>query len=206
MSVVAFHILLFSSILWITFAFNNIPIEIEKCKKGQWFVRNFIVFTCLNTDARRELKPFACDPNNGKFGKSRKRPVFLREIHKASGFIYECAIDKHTGAVVWKAIACYINDEKFGPGTFVKGRYDSVYLCYKDTDGILRIRMRKRMNSSLYYKPTDYNEIHNTTKAPIYEHPKIDPFDLLRSIKGYVNPEDVTLAPEPVLQPSDILV
>ncbi|KHJ98036.1 hypothetical protein OESDEN_01974 [Oesophagostomum dentatum] len=234
--------LLFCSLLWITSAFNNIPIQIDKCKKGQWFVRNYIVFTCLSSNARRELKPFACDPNNGAFPKTRRRPVFLQETYKGKGFIYECAVDKHTGGVVWRAVACYVNDEKFGPGTFVKGRYDSVYLCYRDTDSILRIRIRKPihdhciagtgdpncqqgilqgiwnsdfgMGDGIAYdnvsnKPLDrssHTAQTDPTKAPIYEYPKFAEYDLLRSIKGHVNPNEVTLAPEPLLQPGDLIL
>ncbi|CAJ0610451.1 unnamed protein product [Cylicocyclus nassatus] len=163
-----------------------------------------------------------------------------RETYKTNGFIYECAVDKHTGGVVWRAVACYINDEKFGPGTFVKGRYDSVYLCYRNSDGILRIRMRKPVHDhclaatedpncqqgilqgiwnsnfglatgiaydSVTNKPveTSPHTVQNTTKAPIYEYPKIEPYDLLRSIRGEVNPEDVTELPEQFIQPGDIL-
>ncbi|KAK6055304.1 hypothetical protein COOONC_07192 [Cooperia oncophora] len=123
--------------------FMNFPIEISKCKKGQWHVRNFIVFNCHSDDTHKGLKPFACDPTNGKLVKKRKRPVFLHETYEGKGFIYGCDRDNHTNGVVWKAVACYINGEKFAPGTFVKGRYDSVYLCYKDLDGIIRLRMRK---------------------------------------------------------------
>ncbi|KAK6009115.1 hypothetical protein OSTOST_25985, partial [Ostertagia ostertagi] len=127
----------------VTLCFMNFPIEISKCKKGQWFVRNYIVFNCFSDNAQNELRPFACDPTNGVAIKRRKRPVFLHETYHGDGFIYECARDNHTNGVVWRAAACYINGEKFAPGTFVKGRYDSVYLCYKDLDGLIRIRMRK---------------------------------------------------------------
>ncbi|EYC03228.1 hypothetical protein Y032_0095g2830 [Ancylostoma ceylanicum] len=203
-------LLTFSSLFWIAFSFNNIPIEIEKCKKGQWFVRNYIVFTCLSSNARRELKPFACDPNNGLLPKTRKRPIFLQETYKGNGFIYECAVDKHSGGVVWRAVACYINQEKFGPGTFVKGRYDSVYLCYRDADNILRIRMRKPVHDHCIAGTGDPNcqqgmLQQGSAKAPIYDYPKIGPFDLLRSIKGHVNPEEVTLSPEFILESGDPL-
>ncbi|KAK6760054.1 hypothetical protein RB195_021538 [Necator americanus] len=236
-----YSLLLLPFLFWITSAFNNIPIEIDKCKKSQWFVRNFIVFVCLNANARKELKPFACDPNNGMVERTRKRPVFLQETHKLNGFVYECTVDKNTKAVVWRAIACYINEEKFGPGTFVKGRYDSVYLCYKDIDGILRIRMRKPVHDHCIAGTGDpncqqgilqgiwnsnfgmgqgiaYNSVSNTplnisnhnlrldtTNAPIYEYPKIGQYDLFNSIKGFVNPEDVTLTPEYIIQPGDII-
>ncbi|KAK5983717.1 hypothetical protein GCK32_007236 [Trichostrongylus colubriformis] len=137
--------LLILALLETAVCFMNFPIEINKCKKGQWFVRNFIVFNCLSDEAQKELKPIACDPTNGAAIRKHRRPVFLREIYHGDGFIYECARDNHTDGVVWRAIACYINGEKFAPGTFVKGRYDSVYLCYRDLDGLIRIRMRKRM-------------------------------------------------------------
>ncbi|KAL6724528.1 hypothetical protein Aduo_019413 [Ancylostoma duodenale] len=235
-------ILVFNSLFWIASAFNNIPIAVDKCKKGQWFVRNYIVFTCLSSNARRELKPFACDPNNGLVLKTRKRPIFLQETYKGNGFVYECAVDRHTGSVVWRAIACYINQDKFAPGTFVKGRYDSVYLCYRDADNILRIRMRKPVHDHCIAGTGDpncqqgmlqgiwnsdfgmadgiaYDSVSNTpldrsshsihtqgpTKPPIYDYPKIGPFDLLRSIKGHVNPEEVTLSPEFILESGDPL-
>ncbi|VDO21384.1 unnamed protein product [Haemonchus placei] len=137
------HYLLILTFIGAVICFLNFPIEINKCKRGQWFVKNFIVFTCLSDESQRELKPIACDPTNGVIVKKRKRPIFLHETYRGEGFIYECARDKYSDGIMWRAVACYINGERFPPGTFVKGRYDSVYLCYRDTDNIVRIRIRK---------------------------------------------------------------
>ncbi|ETN75712.1 hypothetical protein NECAME_03684 [Necator americanus] len=49
------------------------------------------------------------------------------------------------------------------------------------------------------------NLVQDTTNAPIYEYPKIGQYDLFNSIKGFVNPEDVTLTPEYIIQPGDII-
>ena len=46
----------------------------------------------------------ACDPSDGTYTKLKKRLLFLGEIRRADdGFVYECAVEPKTGAVIYRA-------------------------------------------------------------------------------------------------------
>ncbi|CAI4233061.1 unnamed protein product [Auanema sp. JU1783] len=144
-------------------AFNMKWIDIDKCQSNEWVARNYIVFLCNSTFARgavirRELKPIACDPTNGLAARNKVSPVFIGQEYKGDdGFVYECKKDID-GSVTFSAKECFMEQERFLPGHYVRGSYNNMYLCYKELDKILRIRVfRPAHNKCNSLKENDPN-------------------------------------------------
>ena len=46
-------------------------------------------------------------------------------------------------------LGCYVDNERFLPGHFIQGASNTIWLCYRGLDNVIRLRVRHRESAKM---------------------------------------------------------
>ncbi|CAJ0583133.1 unnamed protein product, partial [Mesorhabditis spiculigera] len=136
--------------IWTAEAFRSAtPINIDRCRDHEWIHRDYIVYTCAVDGDVRTIKPFACDPTRGASTHLFLAPLAVNRTKYHDSFIYECKQNETDGSILFHAISCYPGNgvHLMKPGEVAAAKRGGTYFCYKDLDGILRLRYERPIHN-----------------------------------------------------------